>query len=109
MNYIKLIPPIDKTPIKVARVLHYLYCGGTLNRFEAASILHDTCLNSTVSNLRNDLNLLVNGQSEKVTGFQGLETICNRYWLETSTLNLDTAYKILINQFSYEPTYPPAA
>lgn len=109
MNTIKLTPPANKEPVKVARVLHYLYQGGTLNRFEAAAMLHDTCLNSTISALRNDFNITVSGQTERVEGYQKLETICQRYWLEGSLANIETAYRVLVEHFYYEPAYKPAA
>ena len=54
MDNFSLIPPADKEPIKLARVLHCLYEGFSLNRFEAASLLHDSCLNTTISDIRND-------------------------------------------------------
>lgn len=104
-----LLPPADKEPKKSARILHFLYEGGTLNRFEAASKLHDTCLNSTVSTLRNGLGVTVCDRIERVKGYKGLNTICKRYWLEESPCNLETVYQVLVRQFGYKPGYRPAA
>lgn len=109
MNDFSLLPPENKEPIKVARVLHYLYEGGLLNRFEAASLLHDTCLNSTISNIRNDLCITINGKSEIFKGYKNLQTICNRYWMETSPENIEKAYRVLVIHFGYQPNIRPAA
>lgn len=105
----RLEPPTDKEPVKIARVLHYLYEGGTLNRFEAASMLHDTCLNSTISSIRNNLYIAIEGQSEVVKGYKGLETICNRYWLVGIPANVETAYQVLVKHFGYRPVYKTVA
>ena len=103
MHFVTLTPPTNKEPIKIARILCYLYHGSTLNRFEASYLLHDTCLNSTISVIRNDFGIVVNGQSEKVLGYQKLQTICQRYSLSNSTENLTKAYNVLVEYFGYIP------
>lgn len=109
MDRTRLSPPSNKVPVKVARILHFLYVGGTLNRFEAGSMLHDTCLNSTISTIRNKLHITICGQNERVKGYRQLETDCQRYWLEGSATNVETAYQVLVQHFSYQPNYGPAA
>lgn len=39
---------LENAPSKIARVLAYLRHCGSLNRFEAARLVGDTCLNSTI-------------------------------------------------------------
>lgn len=106
---VSLVPPSNKEPVKIARILHFLYEGGSLNRFEAASILHDTCLNSTISGIRNNLGILVAGKTESVKGYKGISTICNRYWLHREQQNIDKVRELLINYFGYEEITIPAA
>lgn len=90
-------------PQKTARVLHFLYEGGSLNRFQAAAMLHDTCLNSTISAIRNGYEVPVNGKSETVQGYKGIATVCNRYWLNSSSSALDKAFLVLTRRFGYKP------
>lgn len=108
-NRTPIVPPADKEPVKVARMLHYLYDGGTLNRFEASSKLHDTCLNSTVSTLRNRFGIVIRGQDEIVKGFRQLDTHCQRYWLDGALINVETAYQVLTRHFGYQDACRPAA
>lgn len=98
-----LCPPENKEPVKVARVLHYLYEGGSLNRFEAAYKLHDSCLNSTISTIKNIHRIPIDKKSEVVRGYQNIETICCRYWLPKSPAIREIAYWILIKRYRYVP------
>lgn len=109
MDNFSLIPPADKEPIKLARVLHCLYEGFSLNRFEAASLLHDSCLNTTISDIRNDLNITIIGELEQVNGYMGNPTRCNRYKIDTSAKNMDIARKLLIDYYGYQPSYKTAS
>lgn len=98
-----LCPPANKEPVKVARVLHYLYEAGSLNRFEAAYKLHDTCLNSTISTIRNLHKIPIESRSESVNGYQDLPTICNRYWLPKSPAIREIVYWVLVKKYGYIP------
>lgn len=99
----RLAPPANKDPVKVARVLHFLYDGGSLNRFEAAIKLHDTCLNSTISTIKNIHKIPIDKKSEVVRGYQNIETICCRYWMPKSPAIREIAYWILIKRYGYVP------
>jgi len=73
-------PP--KIGSKIDSVLGHLLGGNSLNRFEAEKLLHDHCLNSTISILANQYGIKVSRQLEAVRGYQGKRTYCNRYWLD---------------------------
>lgn len=62
---------------KLARILAILRSGRTLNRFDA-EVVGDHCLNSTVSALRADGNL-INGQWERVPTRFGKKARVLRY------------------------------
>lgn len=89
----ELVPPAD--PSKVGRVLHRLCCGESFNRFEAEKRLHDHALNSTISELRNDHHIKINGVWESVPGFQQKPTRCLRYSIDTTAANLAACYWLL--------------
>lgn len=54
------------------------------NRFEAARLLHDTALHSTVSTIQNQYGIRVDRRDETVPGFQGAPTRVCRYWIAPS-------------------------
>ncbi|MNT22140.1 hypothetical protein D3C72_1575150 [compost metagenome] len=56
---------LDKAPTKAARVLVYLRHFGSLNRFEAARLVGDTCLNSTIPALESRYGLAFEHLPEK--------------------------------------------
>lgn len=99
MDNFSLIPPADKEPVKLARVLHCLYEGASLNRFEASSLLNDSCLNTTISGIRNDLGITIIGESEVFNGYMGVPTRCNRYKIDMSVKNMDITRQLLIDYY----------
>lgn len=109
MDNFSLIPPADKEPVKLARVLHCLYEGASINRFEASYLLHDSCLNTTISDIRNDLGITITGVLEQVNGYMGHPTRCNRYKIDISVKNMDRARHILIDYYGYQPSYKEAS
>lgn len=98
-----LCPPANKVPVKIARILHYLLEFGSLNRFEATYKLHDTCLNSTISEIRNIHKIPIESRSEVVNGYQNIATICSRYWLPKSPAIREIVYWVLIKKYGYTP------
>lgn len=72
-----LSPPTR--PSKIGRVLFHLACGDSLNRFEAECQLHDHTLNSTISDLIHDYDVVITKTWETVEGFLGVPTQCIRY------------------------------
>jgi hypothetical protein len=64
-------------------VLRAFLDGQSHNRFSASSILRDTCLNSTVSEL-GSRGVVLSRAEEVVPGYQGAPTRCKRYWLDPS-------------------------
>ncbi|MCU4674292.1 helix-turn-helix domain-containing protein [Catenovulum sp. 2E275] len=101
---VELIRP--KRMNKVGRVLYYLYQGGTLNRFEAGTKLHDTCLNSTISELKKKLGIIIDSHFEVITGYQGQKTKVKRYSLTRTPHNLDTALNKLVEVYHYKLVLP---
>lgn len=94
--FVNLIPP--KTPIKKARVLHYLCCGHKINRFDAEKRLNDHALNSTVSELKNDNGVVIARRWIKVPGFQNESTNCVEYSMDlTAKGNLYHCYSLLLS------------
>lgn len=109
LGFKDLYPPAAKDPAKIARVLHYLYDGGTLNRFEAAYKLHDTGLKATISTLRNDFGIDIQSELEAAKGDQQLVTTCKRYTLSRCPSNLKKTYLLLVKRYGYRPGYLTAA
>jgi hypothetical protein len=67
-------------PRKWQRVLHALFDGRSLNRFEAARELRDWCLNTTISQLE-QRGVTIRRKDETVSGTFG-PVHCCRYWLD---------------------------
>ncbi|TQE98163.1 MAG: hypothetical protein FKY71_15260 [Spiribacter salinus] len=67
---------------KRRRVLLYLARGGSLNRFEAVSALHDWVLPSTVSDIQHADGIEVARRMEQVRGYMG-----NPVWVARYRLN----------------------
>lgn len=67
---------------KADRVYTALMEGKSYNRFEAARLLHDTCLHSTVSALEQKHGITINRMYETVRGYQGNPTSVCRYWID---------------------------
>lgn len=75
---------LEKAPSKIARVLAYLRHVGTLNRFEAARLVGDTCLNSTIPVLENRYGVPFEHLPEKSPNNWGEPCDCTRYRLPAS-------------------------
>lgn len=75
---------LDKAPTKAARVLVYLRHFGPLNRFEAARLVGDTCLNSTIPALESRHRLAFEHTPEKSPNNWGEPCDCTRYRLPAS-------------------------
>ncbi len=71
-------------PSKIARVLVYLRHFGSLNRFEAARQVGDTCLNSTIPALENNHGLTFEHMPEKAANHWGEPCDVKRYRLPES-------------------------
>lgn len=71
-------------PAKISRVLVYLRHFGSLNRFEAARKVGDTCLNSSIPALEGRHGLTFERQPEKSPNRWGEPTDCMRYSLPAS-------------------------
>ena len=71
-------------PSKMARVLAYLRHTGSLNRFEAARLVGDTCLNSTISALANNHGVTFERIPEKSPNNWGKPCDCIRYRIPES-------------------------
>lgn len=73
--------PQKRTPRKWQRILSAFLTGRSFNRFEASRELHDTCLNSTVSEIQ-DRGVPISRKTESVPGYQNIPTVVCRYWLD---------------------------
>lgn len=71
-------------PSKICRVLVYTRHFGTLNRFEAARAVGDTCLNSTIPALETNYGLTYQHIPEKSPNNWGKPCDCTRYALPES-------------------------
>jgi len=78
---------LETAPTKIARVLVYLRHYGSLNRFEAARLVGDTCLNSTIPKLESYGGLTIDRQPEKSANQWGDPCECTRYRLSASAYN----------------------
>lgn len=90
------VPPAEllaKAPTKIARVLAYLRHAGSLNRFEAARLVGDTCLNSTIPVLEHRYGLAFEHLPEKSPNRWGEPCDVTRYRLPAS--EYDRADKVL--------------
>jgi hypothetical protein len=67
---------------KTDRVYTALMQGKSFNRFEAARLLHDTCIHSTVATLQQKHRINISRQYEIVSGYQGNPTSVCRYWID---------------------------
>lgn len=88
----QLTPPVSVT--KIGRILHQLGSGEVLNN-RSAFVLGDTCLHSTVSALRNDHGIVISGEPEKYSGYDGHASQRHRYWVEPDPIVLRSAYRLL--------------
>lgn len=70
-----------KSGTKLASVLAAFAAGQSLNRFEAYARLHDSVLNTTVSEIQKR-GIRVSRCDEVVRGYRGSTVHCSRYWLE---------------------------
>lgn len=84
-------------PSKIARNLVYLRHFGALNRHEAARLVGDTCLNSTIAVLAINYGLAIQRTPEKVPNRWGEPTDCMRYRLPAS--EHERADKVLAHMF----------
>lgn len=66
---------------KNERVFKALMSGRSFNRFEAARVLHDTCLHSSVATLQQKHRISISRKYEKVRGYMWTPTRCCRYWI----------------------------
>jgi len=66
---------------KTDRVFNALLTGKSFNRFEAARLLHDTCIHSTVATLEGKHRMIINRKFEQVPCFGGNKTNVKRYWI----------------------------
>lgn len=88
----------ELAPTKIARALVYLRHFHPLNRFEAARLVGDTCLNSTIPALENNYGLTFEHIPEKSPNNWGAPCDCTRYRLLESAY--DHADKVLALMFS---------
>lgn len=72
----------NKPPCKIHRILAAFARGESLNFIEAQRLYSDRSLHSTVSEIQRDYNIIVNRETEVISGFMGLPTRCRRYWME---------------------------
>lgn len=75
---------LNNAPTKISRVLTYLRHFGSLNRFEAALLVGDSCLNSTIPVLEHDYGLVFMHISEKSPNNWGSPCEVTRYSLPVS-------------------------
>lgn len=75
---------LSTAPSKIARVLVYLRHFDTLNRFEAARKVGDTCLNSTIPTLQTNYGLTFEHIPEKSANHWGDPCGVTRYRLPAS-------------------------
>lgn len=67
---------------KIERVYMTLMEGKSLNRFEAARLLHDHCLHTTVSTIQQKYCVTIKRIFEAVRGYMGNPTTVCRYWID---------------------------
>lgn len=91
---------LETAPTKIARALVYLRHYGPLNRFEAARLVGDTCLNSTIPALESNYGLTFEHIPEKSPNNWGEPCDCTRYSLVESAYG--QADKVLTLMFSRE-------
>lgn len=72
---------LNNAPTKISRVLTYLRHFGSLNRFEAARLVGDSCLNSTIPVLERSYGLVFMHISEKSPNKWGSPCEVTRYTL----------------------------
>lgn len=72
---------------KNERVFKALVSGRSFNRFEAARVLHDHCLHSTVATLERKHHITISRKYETVRGYMGSSTKCCRYWVAEEEIN----------------------
>lgn len=89
---------LETAPTKIARALVYLRHFGDLNRFEAARLVGDTCLNSTIPALETNYGLTFEHIPEKSPNHWGAPCDCTRYRLPESAH--DRADKVLALMFA---------
>ena len=95
---------LEKAPSKRARVLVYLRHFGTLNRFEAARLAGDTCLNSTIPALETMHGLTFEHIPEKVPNGWGAPSDCTRYRLpESQHTQADKALALMFSRRKKAP------
>jgi hypothetical protein len=83
----------NKSLYKIYRIMAAFARGESLNFIEAQRLYSDRSLHSTVSEIQQDHQLIVERKAEVVAGFMGISTRCKRYWMEPS--NRVKAKKIL--------------
>lgn len=93
LDIARLVPP--ENGIKIGRVLHSLGSGKTLNN-RSGFTLGDTCLHSTISSLRNDHKIPIQGKPEKFKGHDGHLSQRNLYWVEPLAATLKPIYLLLV-------------
>lgn len=71
-------------PSKICRVLVYTRHFDALNRFEAARLVGDTCLNSTIPALETNYGVTYEHMPEKSPNNWGTPCDCTRYGLPVS-------------------------
>lgn len=101
----KLTPP--DMPCKIARVLHALGQGQTMNRFEAERRLNDHTLNSTMAIIRK-MSVVGDhliGTWEVVKGYEDNPTKVKRYHLALTPESLSAVCSILVRSYGY--SLPP--
>lgn len=75
---------LTNAPTKISRVLTYLRHFGSLNRFEAARLVGDSCLNSTIPILEGSYGLVFMHAPEKSPNNWGSPCEVTRYNLPVS-------------------------
>ena len=85
-------------PSKIARVLVYVRHFDSLNRFEAARKVGDTCLNSTIPALESQYGLTFEHMPEKAANHWGAPCGVTRYRLPAS--QHEQADKVLAMMFT---------
>lgn len=88
---------LETAPTKIARALVFLRHYGPLNRFEAARLVGDTCLNSTIPVLESNYGLTFEHIPEKSPNNWGAPCDCTRYRLLESAHGV--ADKVLAQMF----------
>lgn len=82
-DFLNVAPPVllNNAPSKISRVLAYLRHFGSLNRFEAARLVGDSCLNSTIPRLESGYGLVLMHILEKAPNNWGAPCEVMRYSL----------------------------